>query len=126
MQAENRSLTFENSLLRSQLSAEQRAQRKQINSINAEWQTELADHEVETVDRLREQEQELRAYQQRMHDERNQATVDAAAITKVAEELRTTLKRLRSSSKNELLGQVAELQAKVTSVPCLSASINLS
>ena len=77
------------------------------------WQHELDAHEQEAVDRLRDQEHELREYQQRMYHERNEAAAEAADRAVRVAELNAALERLRSSSKNGLLTQVAELQAKV-------------
>ena len=96
-----------------QASAERRAHNKMINEMQTNHEAELEMYEADTIDRLREQEHELREYQQRMFHERNEAAEEAAELAERVEELSTTLERLRSASKSGLLTQVAELQAKV-------------
>ena len=86
---------------------------KAINELNVDHESELKNHEANTIDRLREQERELRKYQQRMFYERNGAAEEVAELAEQCDELNVTLERLRRSSKNGLLAQVAELQAKV-------------
>ena len=111
--AETRQLAQAVSDLRSQVAAERRAHRKELTEMELDWQHELDAHEQEAVDRLRDQEHELREYQQRMYHERNEAAAEAADRAVRVAELNAALERLRSSSKNGLLTQVAELQAKV-------------
>jgi hypothetical protein len=111
--AESRQLGQEMRDLRSELSAEWRSHRKELTDMELGWQQELEAHEAETIERLRDQEHELREYQQRMYHERNKAAAEAADRAARVEDLSAALERLRSSSKNGLLTQVAELQAKV-------------
>ena len=100
-------------MLRSKLSAEERAHKKEITTINQSHKAAAEVAEEDAVDRLRAQEAELRAYQQRMHDERNESAQDAAELAEQVEQLNATLERLRSCSKSGLLTQVTSLQEKV-------------
>jgi hypothetical protein len=111
--AESRQLTQAASELRSEVATERRAHRKELTEVELDRQNELERHEADTIERLRDQEHELREYQQQMFHERNEATAEAADRAVRVEELNAALERLRSSSKNGLLLQVAELQEKV-------------
>jgi predicted nucleic acid-binding Zn-ribbon protein len=78
-------------------------------NVNPVHESELKSHAADTIDRLREQERELREYQPRMFYERNEAAEEVCELAEQCDELIVTLERLRSSSKNGLLAQVAEL-----------------
>lgn len=99
--------------LRSEVCSLQRSRGKAITEVVLEWQERLEDQEAATVRRLREQERELREYQHRMYVERNEAQKYAAELDTSMKQLASSLERLRNTSKNDLLQQVAALQAKV-------------
>ena len=69
--------------------------------------------EKEKIDSLRRQEAELREYQLRMHEERNEALARAAELEASVNDLTAALERVRCTCKNSLLNQVAALQSKV-------------
>ena len=69
--------------------------------------------EKENIDSLRRQEAELREYQLRMHEERNEARTRAADLEAAKLDLTASLERVRCTSKNGPLTRVAALQSKV-------------
>jgi hypothetical protein len=64
---------------------------KAINELNVDHESELKSHEADTIDRLREQERELREYQQRMFYERNEAAEEVFELAEQCDELNVTL-----------------------------------
>jgi hypothetical protein len=69
--------------------------------------------EKDTVERLRAQEHELRHYQLRMHNERNEWAGAAEELAERVAELDAVLVRVRSTSKAGLLEEAEQLRAKV-------------
>ena len=92
-----------------QVAADRQAHGKAVNEQTIEHEAELERRETDTIDRLREQERQLREYQARMFHERNEAAEEVVELADQCEELNVTLERLRSCSKSGLMAQVAEL-----------------
>lgn len=80
---------------------------------STEWQLYVKRLEKEKIDALRAQEAELREYQHRMYEERNDATERAVDLMRRMAEISISLERVRGTSKAGLLEQVAELQTAV-------------
>jgi uncharacterized protein YlxW (UPF0749 family) len=106
MKTSNDRLKGEISKLKSMLGAKNRAHRREISSMQTEHDTVIKSHEAEAVARLRAQERELREYQKRMFEERNDAKKRAQELSTETENLSESLARVRATSKCGLLAQV--------------------
>jgi hypothetical protein len=102
------------------LAAAEWAHRKEMNTTTLEWQQQLQQHEAAAVDRLRNQDMEVRDEKQRIAAEREEARAEAAELTEQVEQLQlklsqlqVSLERVREMSKGSLLQQVADLKDKV-------------
>ena len=106
MKTSNDRLKGEISKLKSMLGAKNRAHRREISSMQTEHDTVIKSHEAEAVARLRAQERELREYQKRMFEERNDAKKRAQELSTETENLSESLARVRATSKCGLLAKV--------------------
>ena len=106
MKTSNNRLKGEISKLKSMLGAKNRAHRREISSMQTEHDTVIKTHEAEAVARLRAQERELREYQKRMFEERNDAKKRAQELSTETENLSESLARVRATSKCGLLAKV--------------------
>lgn len=106
MKTSNNRLKGEISKLKSMLGAKKRAHRREISSMQTEHDTVIKSHEAEAVARLRAQERELREYQKRMFEERNDAKKRAQELSTETENLSESLARVRATSKCGLLAKV--------------------
>ena len=99
--------------LRSNNGRLQRSHQKDINDINAEWHHKLQQQERAAIDRLREQDAEIRPLNAELKQLREAAVAHAAELAGRVAELETGLKRLHCSSKGDLQQLVDALREQV-------------